>query len=249
MKKIGWIPIILLVVLFAQSACSVFETENEPVIGQGAVVPTAPANMPEKPEEQAKQVVASGSFNPQQFAEMLGNFVLRPEDLPNEYRIPPGGEKRVSNLGVIQQMGEVKGKRYIVDTGRVEGWYLKLERKRKEDIAPYVFESSLDVFETNEGAQLAISPAWYKMYAEDSETSNLLEDGCELGDECLFYYYESLDPATNLTTLRYHVAFVYNNVLVWVMGRGLDIDTNPDYVMDAANTLYDKLENAYLAYR
>ncbi len=241
MKAIAW-GVILITALVFTSGCSsqLAPAPEEPRQEYGT--PTPVSNLPG--EVQETRPPERGRLDPEVFAPALGNFVLRPDDLPHDYRVPQHGEKRVSNLGVIQDVGEVSGKHYIVSTGRVEGWFLQLERKKKADIAPAAFESTIELFESSDGAQLAISPEWFKAFKEGNKTPTWIEGGCDLGDECLFYYYESLDPATNLTKLEYDVAFAYKNVLVWVMGRGLDIDVTPDYVLDAAGAVYRRLEGA-----
>ncbi|NIR65801.1 MAG: hypothetical protein GWN00_25295 [Aliifodinibius sp.] len=58
------------------------------------------------------------------------------------------------------------------------------------------------------------------------------------------YYYEKFDPATELTQLQYEVVFLYDNLLATVMGRGLDIDMNPDYILNAAEIMYGKIDAA-----
>jgi hypothetical protein len=105
-------------------------------------------------------------------------------------------------------------------------------------------ESAIELFESSDGAKLALSPEWFKAYKDENKAPTWIEDGCDIGDECLFYYYQSIDPATNLTKLEYDVAFVYKNVMVWVMGRGLDIDTKSDYVLKAAEAVFKRLEEA-----
>ncbi|MGD8634208.1 MAG: hypothetical protein PVF85_11600 [Anaerolineales bacterium] len=247
-----WIKVLLVILLAAQLACATFGTQGVvEEVASTAPPPTEPVNRPESSaplQDAPEPAPQQGRFDPQVFSEVLDNYVLRPADLPDEYRIPPGAEQRVSNLGIIQNWGEVRGKRYLVTTGRVEGWWLELERKNKEDIAPYTFQSSIELFESSEGAKLALSPEWFKAYAEDAPEPAWLE-GCDLGDECVFYFYEQLDPTTELTNLRYEVAFAYKNTLVWVMGYGLDIDVTPEYVMNAAEAMYTKLESAFMASR
>jgi hypothetical protein len=147
---------------------------------------------------------------------------------------------------VLQERGEVEGKRYIVATGRVDGWYMTLERRHKEDIAPAFYESRLELFTTAEGARLALQPEWFLAYQEDAAPAPV-EGGCSLGENCQFYYTERLEKTTNLTYLQYHIAFTYRNVLVWVMGRGLDVDVSPDAVREAAQIILNKLESAPLA--
>ncbi|HEY62808.1 MAG TPA: hypothetical protein G4N95_09190 [Anaerolineae bacterium] len=184
--------------------------------------------------------ISNADLKPEDVQIAMNDLVLRPDDLPDEYRIPPSGESRYANLAVINERGELQGKKYIVATGRVDGWRINLVRSNKEDIAPSYFESTIEVFETSEGAALAISPDWYKAYLTEGEPPTL-EDGCNIGNACLLYHSSKHDPATNLTTVRYEVAFTYRNLLVWVMGRGLDVDVTPDYVLNAAQTVYDKI--------
>jgi hypothetical protein len=234
--------IVLALALMLMAACT-SQPAPAPVEEREEVgTPTPVSNLPDDVQE--TRPPERGRFDPEVYASTLGNFVLRPDDLPNDYRIPENGEKRVSNLGVIQNVGEVAGKHYIVSTGRIDGWYLQLERRKKADVAPAAFESTIELFESSDGAQLALSPEWFKAYKDENKIPTWIESGCNFGDQCLFYYYESLDPATNLTKLEYDVAFAYKNVLVWVMGRGLDIDVTPDYVLNAAEAVYERLEAA-----
>lgn len=191
--------------------------------------------------------VEAGSIIPADFAKVMDRYILRPDDLQIAYKIPPDGEKRISNAGVIQERGEVEGKRYIIATRRVDGWYIKMERRRKEDIAPAAYESRLELFETQSGARLALSPDWFPPLKDEENPPTFVEGGCDLGEGCLFYYYKRLDKATNLTYLQYHVAFTYRNVLVWVMGRGLDFDVDPQTVLATARIALSKLENAPIA--
>ena len=180
------------------------------------------------------------SFDPSTMENQLSSFVLRDDDLPDDYRLPTGGESRRTTLVLINEMGELQAKRYVLATGRVNGWMIQLERERKDAFAPSAMESSIQLFETNDGAKLALSPEWYPAF-QDGEP-NWVDGGCDFGEECLFYQSSKTDPASQITTLRYDVAFVYRNVLIWVMGRGLDIDVTPEYILDAAGAIYDKLE-------
>jgi len=181
------------------------------------------------------------SFDFEVMEDELSSFVVRDEDLPDEYRLLPGGESSLPTLALINEIGEIQAKQYISATGRVNGWKIQLERERKDVFAPSYFESSIELFETNDGAHLALTPEWYPAYQDGEPT--WVDGGCDLGDECLFYYSKKHDPTTQLTTLRYEVAFVYRNVLVWVMGRGLDVDVTPEYILDAAQVLMNKLDS------
>ena len=61
------------------------------------------------------------------------------------------------------------------------------------------------------------------------------------------YYYETLDPTTELTILQYEIVFVDKNVIAKVMGRSPDYDMNPEYIQNLAQTLFDKVDAAPLA--
>ena len=171
----------------------------------------------------------------------LSKYVIRDEDLPHKYRLPPDGEFVLSTKVIINEMGELQAKKYVLATGRVNGWGIRLEREHKEDFAPLDIESRIELFESSDGAKLALSPEWYPAYKGDSGVT-WVDGGCAIGDECLIYFSEKHDAASQITTTRYEVAFVYRNVLVWVMGRGLDVDVTPEYILDAAQKIYEKLD-------
>ncbi len=223
---------------------SLGDSENnvEPQIAEDeqSLADSEQASEPQPAEDEQSSGGSEGAFDPKSLENELSSFVLRDEDLPDDYRLPPGGENIVTTMTLINEMGELQAKRYVLATGRVNGWRIQLERERKDAFAPSYFESSIELFESVDGAKLALSPEWFPAY-QDGEP-DWVDGGCDLGDECLFYYSEKHDPAQGLTTLRYQVAFVYRNVLVWVMGRGLDIDVTPEYILNAAQAIFDKLE-------
>lgn len=205
---------------------------------------SADAQDAEAPAEDAappQDSPSASDFNASTMENRLSQFVLRNEDLPHEYRLPPNGEYVISTKTLINEMKELPAKRYVLETGRVSGWGTQLERVNKEDFAPTGMQSQIELFETSLGAALAISPEWHPAYQEDAEIS-WVDGGCAIGDECLFYFVETYEAASQITKLRYEVAFVYRNVLVWVMGHGLDVDVTPEYVLNAAQTIYEKLD-------
>ena len=251
MKKSLFFIVVLIIVL-ALTACSSDGAEDT-----SPTEPTAVANVPDQPEDTAPEEAApvevpevsesEGIFAAEAMSSRLDSYVLRPEDLPDQYKITANSEQHLTNLRVINTVGEVKGKRYMAATFRLDGWSLELERANKEDLTPYTVYSQIEVFETAEGAQVAFGEDWLPVYQEpedDTKIPNWIEDGCDFGDACIMYYYEKLDPATDLTTLQYEVVFVYKNTLAQVMGRGLDFDMNPDYIVNAAEILFNKVDTA-----
>jgi hypothetical protein len=200
---------------------------------------TSPAGEAEQPVTEA-----GDPLYPESFADSLSKYVLRPDDMPNEYSIPPDSESHTSNLRLIQDLGEMEAKRYIDATERIDGWFIHIQRVNKEDFSPYEVESTVEVFKTEEGAQTALSSDWFRAYNDQTGDVVWIEEGCDLGDQCLFYYWQTIDPATDLVKVRYEVAFTYRNVMFWVMGRSLDIDVKPEYMLGIAQTAFDKLEAA-----
>jgi hypothetical protein len=255
MKKISLFFIAIFIIAIALTACSSSEPEDT---GSSAPEPTAVVNVPDQPEEaeeapkeeapaEAPEVEESeGLFDVEAMVEELENYVLRPEDMPDAYKIEVDGEQHMTNLKVINSIGEVEGKRYIAATAREDGWYLELGRVHKADLIPATIWTYVQVYETAEGAQTAFTD-YLDPYTEEESEAHFIEDGCDLGDACVMYYYERLEPTTETTILQYEVAFVYKNVLATVMGRGLDFDMNPDYLLNIASLMFDKIDAAQMA--
>lgn len=216
------------------------EEDTASVAGEAESEDAGSANAESEPAE-PQEHATSDDFATGAMENRLNQFVLRDEDLPHDYRLPPGGEYLISTKTLINEMKELPAKRYVLETGRISGWGIKLERVNKEDFAPTGMESRIELFESSQGAALAISPEWHPAYQGDVEIS-WVDGGCAIGDECLFYYIETYDAASQITKLRYEVAFAYRNVLVWVMGHGLDVDVTPEYILNAAQTIYEKLD-------
>ena len=190
---------------------------------------------------------ANKVVDPNMFVRVQDEYVLRPDYLPYAYHVPAGEELRYGNSYYIGEFGEYQGKTFIVETGRVDGWKLRIKRDSSSDITPAVYESYVEVYETSEGASLALSPEWFWAYNDAERAPDaFVNNGCNIGQECLLFTYEDFDPATGLTTERYDVAFRYHNIVTWVSGRSLDIEISEADVISAAQTLYDKLQTQEL---
>jgi len=180
------------------------------------------------------------------FLSLQDEFVVLVDDLPHIYFTNAGMEKPFSNREVILEMGVATGKAYVKATNRITGYQTNLHRKDNTDISPAVIASTVSLFGSNEGALLALSEDWFPAYLEEDDPPEFLDEDCDLGDACILYMYKEYDPVAQVTRVRYEVAFVYKNVLVWVAAAGLDIDHDETYVMDAAQAIFDRLEEAEL---
>jgi hypothetical protein len=257
MKKISLFFIAIFIIALALTACSSSEPEET---GPSEPDPTAVVNVPDQPDEpeeaeeapaqeptEVPEVDASeGLFDVEAMVDGLEYYVMRPEDMPDAYKIVVDGEQHMTNLKVINSVGEVEGKHYLAATGREDGWYLELGRVHKADLIPATIKTYLQVYDTAEGAQTAFTD-YLDPYIDEESEAHFIEDACDLGDACVMYYYERLEPTTETTILQYEVAFVYKNTLAVVMGRGLDVDMNPDYLLNIASLMFDKIDTAAMA--
>ena len=117
-----------------------------------------------------------------------------------------------------------------------------MRRTHKADPTPASYSSTLEVFETVDGARLAISPEWFKAYQDLDNLPVFLDESCNIGEECILYLYENYKAAEGQTTLTYEIAFTYRNMLVWTSVRGLDYEIEEQDVVDAAQVMYDRLQ-------
>lgn len=272
MKAVRWLVVMFLIATLGLAACKDKEqAESGAVPAQGesqaeeVMEESAPADSGDESEASQESASTADEAAPEDVAETdsveappadmalldeeaiidrLGNYLLRPEDMPHQYKIPEGGEQHQSTLRLIQQMGEIEAKTYVKETGRIDGWWLELQRSSKADFAPGTFQSSIELFQTVDGARMAMSPDYYALYQDENRQYTKVEGGCDLGDQCEFFYSEKEDPATELITAQYNVAFTYRNAFVWVMARGLQVDMDADYMLDAARAVFEKLQAA-----
>ena len=185
----------------------------------------------------------SRSPTPTAFVRVQSEYVLRPADFDFPYYVEAGEEVRLANSTLVQEIGQVEGKGYINDTGRVDGWRLEMRRQNSADFTPAIYISSVEVFETIGGAQLALTPGYFHGYAAPDNYDLISTENCSLGDECVMLVLDRFDAAASLTTLRYDVVFTYHNILVWVSGRSLDVEINENDVLEPAQMLLDRLQN------
>ena len=259
-----WLTLFGLVAILLLTACQGDETQT--LIEEVEIPTLAPTEIPtdiptdilieasptpENPVETVVEVEAvpeepgvESLLDTEAMIERFGNYVLRPDDLPHSYTLSEDGERHITTLRLINEWGELEAKTYVRNTGRIDGWWLQLKRTNKSDFAPGAFESSIELFETQEGARTAMAPDNFLLHKDESREYTLVDGGCDLGDHCEFYYSEREDPNTELITAQYNVAFTYKNAFVWVMARGLTVDLEANYVLEAANSVLGKLENA-----
>jgi len=244
MKLKRWLITLLFIALVFLPACGSKDKsgiESEAITSNET---SAESSVPEDDKDTSDEETEVTLLDAEAMLETLGNYLLRPGDLPNEYHIPEGGEQRLATIRLIQDMGEVEAKTYVNKTGRIDGWWLELQRSNKADFAPISFESTIEIFDSAKGARSASSPDYFQLFKDETREYSQVAGGCNLGDHCEFYYSEKEDPTTELIIAQYNIVFTYRNAFISIMARGLEFDLDADYVLDAANTVLHKLKSA-----
>ena len=243
MKPNRWLHLFIFTLVFILTACGAKDevdsnVKTEPPRENQTTTDDSVA----KPEEEEK--AKDDLLDAEAMVGNLGDYLLRPSDLSDQYSIPEDGEQRLATIRLIQNMGEIDAKTYVKETNRIDGWWLELRRKNKDDFVPSTIESSIELFESVSGARAASSPDYYSLYQDEAREYSPVIGGCNFGDRCLFLRSEKEDPTTETVIVEYIVAYTYNNAFVWVKARGFDFDMDTDYVKEAAGKILTKLESA-----
>jgi len=80
------------------------------------------------------------SFNVTDALSYLDDIVLRPEDLPHNYRIPVGDESRYTNTSVVNELGELAAKKYIVVWGMGRGLDVEMSADYMVNAAQAIYD-------------------------------------------------------------------------------------------------------------
>ena len=122
-------------------------------------------------------------------------LVIRPEDLDISYESK--SDTRLSNEEVIGRMTVAEGKKYIQETGRLDGWDMYMEKINIKDIGPSAYRSMVELFETNDGASKAFEKDWFWVYTNpENDPDYISEKSCDFGNECLFVTYDKVTPGS-----------------------------------------------------
>jgi hypothetical protein len=188
-------------------------------------------------------LLGGGEVPQDQFVVGMNKLVLRPQDLTTAYKISPGGDLNMSNSQLSNNMGAAFGKPFILNTGRVDGWDLAMERVNPDDFAPQYIRSRVEIYQDASGAAAALSEDWFWAYQmEDRAPDQFLDKSCNLGSDCVTFMYTEVKPGSGSITERYDAAFRYQNVVIWVMIKGQQGEVSEDLVLDYGQMVLDKVK-------
>jgi hypothetical protein len=167
-------------------------------------------------------------------------IVLRNDDFPIDYKHT--SNTRLSNEEIIGEMTVEKGKTYIIQSGRVDGWDTYIDKVYTKDIGPSIYQTRVEIFETTEGAEKAFSPEWLWVYTNPEKAPDkFIDENCQFGDECLLFTYTDLTPGSTTVKVRWDVVFRHKNIIAWVFVKGTDIETFEQDALDGAQVVYDRI--------
>jgi hypothetical protein len=172
------------------------------------------------------------------------DYLLKREDLPKEgkYYVPDGGMAGRTNEEMIADMTVEVGRKYVLDTGRIMGWFVYFYRGSQASQSPQEVYCSVEFYKTSSGALYA-----GKNYIPDIDKNRfelkIVNESASFGDSS--YSYEIFDTETQRVSTR-GILFVYKNVWIWVYGRGTDSDSSWEFIESLANIELAKLQAAPL---
>ena len=142
------------------------------------------------------------------------------EDLPKEgyYYVPDESWKsKVTNEEIIKIRGESEGRKYVMDTGRVGGWYIERVRNSINSrtleglVLPTNLWCNVTLFKTSEGAKLAVNK--FNLVETDKEEGwQYIPEDLTLGDDNIIIKGYQNDSLGN-KNMYYEIQFTYKNLL------------------------------------
>ena len=183
-----------------------------------------------------------GSCSPSPGGERLykGNLELlgcQPEDLPGSYILMENlSGLRPNDELIINVEQPAATNQYITTTGRISGWahrYILIEPTRT---LPGFFLCQVVMFETIEGANRALHwPSEEVRITEQTDRS--------IGDELILTGSAFAAPDGS-PWMDYRVEFSYQNLLASVSTYAPNDIANPDYALDQAEVIYQRMLDA-----
>ena len=171
----------------------------------------------------------------------IDELVLRPQDLPGNYNTEYS--THYSNAHIVNVMGAAEGKTYALQTGRVDGWQVYYARSSANQLVPEFYFNRTEVFETTDGARLALSDEFFPAYTdEDKQPDEWLDRSCRYGQECILYSYREIKAGAGAANVRIDMAFRYKNVMVWLYVTGVEGEATEQQLFDAAEILINRID-------
>ena len=157
--------------------------------------------------------------------------------LPNRYWIG-----RTTNPEIVSGWGVEEGRKYLEDTGRIEGWFVSLSRGTSTVNMPEEIWCNVVSYETIQGAQISHSKYSDQVFEDYTEVQGVLQ----VGDLTRAYRKDEMQPGGERRAW-YLITFSYRNFIGSVESWGWEDEVTPEFTEQIARILLAKLEAAPLA--
>jgi hypothetical protein len=169
------------------------------------------------------------------------------EDLPPEAKYFLPNSDWISphrNSEVVSGWGVEEGRRYLEQTGRIDGWWVSFVRGTSTVNAPEEIYNNVVLYKTADGAKLVLEEF---SSCEDPDNEYTLVDPAPLiGDATKACIHKEMQSSGE-NRVTYRIEFLTRNVFHAVVGWGWEREVDGDYVADVARVLLAKAEQAPLA--
>jgi len=164
------------------------------------------------------------------------NLMLQEEDMPGLYVLmeDESGIRPNENLTMDSDDPEAQ-EQYLQRTGRLKGWENRFILIEPTDILPGFIFNQVVVYETPEGAQVALN--WpVAQVRETLETERKIGDAMTL----TMMPFEAPDDSA---WIDYRIEFTHNNILSIIVTYAPEVIATPDYALDLAEKLSIKIQD------
>jgi hypothetical protein len=172
-------------------------------------------------------------------------FLLDQEDLPIEGQYYAPNSTWISletNAEVISEMTIEKGREYVINTGRVVGWFALRQRGTRTVRMPDEAGCDVTLHRSMKGAKYSLDE--YGFFGDDWYEWEVEMDS--LGDGHRIYIKKKVAPGGEKNT-TYRIKFIYRNISVICGAYAYnEEDVYHEFVEDMARKTLEKLESAPL---
>lgn len=180
-------------------------------------------------------------------------LLMTVEDLPSEGKYFLPNSQWISphrNSEVVSGWGIEEGRKYLEETGRVDGWWVYYKRGTKTVNLPDEVSDNVVLYKTAAGARLLIDK-----YSDCRDPKNIrdygyveLQDAPQVGDASIWCQWKEMQP-NGKYLVKIFLEFTYKNVFHGIDGFGWENEVLPETLEEIANNLLAKLEVAPLSDR
>jgi len=174
-------------------------------------------------------------------------FLLQKSDLPLDAKYYLPNEQWISphhNEEIIGGWEVEKGREYIAETGRIDGWWVAYKRGADTVIAPEEIYDNVIMYKTAEGARIVIMKYEDSRVTEEGYTE--IKNPPNIGDRTRAFTKKTMQSSGE-NRVYYMIAFSYRNYVHIVDGWGWEHEVKPEYIENIASVLLAKLQAATLS--